>query len=60
MSSNEMFYLDEHGQKQDAKLHEAMLGDDRVFPGDVERLVKLGMSFGMTRAEAKAAFGITE
>ena len=48
-TSNEMFYFDEDGKKQDAALHAEILGDD-TMPWDLD-LDKLGK---MNPVEQKA------
>ena len=57
MSSDEMFYLDEHGRKQDAALHAELLGDDATSPEDLARLIDRAVThYGLTRAEAERVF----
>ncbi len=60
MSFDELYYLDEHGRKQDARLHDAILGDDQLGPAELGRMVTLMMERGMTRETALAIYRVTD
>ena len=47
--SNELFYLDANGKKQDAKLHEEMLANDNPKDRDIAR--KIGKEIELTDAQ---------
>ncbi|NOQ30234.1 MAG: hypothetical protein GQ570_03830 [Helicobacteraceae bacterium] len=58
MSGNELFYIDEDGDKQDESLHEDILNDlsDSAAQEIQVLAVKRGMSLGMTEQQARELY----
>ena len=58
MPSDELFYLDAQGQKQDRALHESLLGDDVLRDAMIEQTILDAMQrYGGTREECERRYG---
>ncbi len=60
MPSDELYELDQHGRRQDARLHAAILGDDQTTGPQLERMVAQLVAQGMTRAAALALYRVSD
>ena len=55
--SNEFFYLDDNGKKQDAALHEAILNNPEADKALSEMAIKRAIADGMDPEAARRVYG---
>jgi len=57
--SDEMFYLDKDGKKQDAALHDFILDNEKANIASSEAAIKRAIADGVDPELAKKAYGYT-
>ena len=56
MPSNECFYLDGNGRRQDRAIHEAILGEDKLLDPDAVR--QRARAHGLSEAMIQRLYGL--